>query len=195
MYGYIYITTNKINGKIYIGQRSGKYDDTYFGSGTLILKAIKKYGLENFENHIIEWCETREQLNVREIYWIKKYNCNAKNNQGYNISIGGNGGNIIEYMNENRKREIIKRRGENISKSLKNKKLTEQHRKSLSLSHKGLPANNAKKVIDNFTNKEYSSIMLAAKDISCDKRAIMKSLKNKCEVKLRDKRIIKFSYL
>lgn len=51
MYGFIYITTNHINVKRYIGQR--KYDKnekwkTYLGSGIILTRAIEKYGKENF---------------------------------------------------------------------------------------------------------------------------------------------------
>ena len=48
-YGFIYITTNMVNGKRYIGQK--KFCDgwkTYLGSGKLLKKAIKKYCKENF---------------------------------------------------------------------------------------------------------------------------------------------------
>lgn len=38
MYGYIYITRNLINKKIYIGKhKSEKYDSSYYGSGKLSL--------------------------------------------------------------------------------------------------------------------------------------------------------------
>ena len=49
----IYIVTNKINGKIYVGQ-STKSDPTYFGSGVSINRAIAKYGKENFKKEVIE---------------------------------------------------------------------------------------------------------------------------------------------
>lgn len=101
MYGYIYITHNKINGKIYIGQRKGAYDKKYFGSGLAICRAIKRYGVENFENHIIEWCNSKDTLNKREIYWIAKYNCNTINDYGYNIAPGGQGGHICDQSGKN----------------------------------------------------------------------------------------------
>lgn len=42
MYGYIYITTNLINGRMYIGKhKSEKYDSSYYGSGKILLYAIK----------------------------------------------------------------------------------------------------------------------------------------------------------
>ena len=49
IYGYIYLTTNLRNAKKYIGQHKGsKLDANYFGSGTLIAKALHKYGKTNF---------------------------------------------------------------------------------------------------------------------------------------------------
>ena len=67
MYGFIYITTNHINGKKYIGQKKyDKYDywKTYLGSGILLSRAINKYGRENFSKEIIEECETRDAKNI-----------------------------------------------------------------------------------------------------------------------------------
>lgn len=63
---YIYITTNKINGKKYIGQHKGKPDDNYLGSGINLIKAIKKYGKENFFKEILCFCETREEADIKE---------------------------------------------------------------------------------------------------------------------------------
>lgn len=46
MYGYIYKTTNLLNGKIYVGQhKAEKFEpDKYLGSGTIFLEALQKYG-------------------------------------------------------------------------------------------------------------------------------------------------------
>lgn len=44
VYYIIYKTTNLINGKTYIGRhKTIKIDDGYLGSGTIFLKALKKY--------------------------------------------------------------------------------------------------------------------------------------------------------
>ena len=44
---------NKINGKKYIGLHKGTEDDGYTGSGTVFNRAVKKYGIENFERKIL----------------------------------------------------------------------------------------------------------------------------------------------
>ena len=42
---YVYIITNKINGKKYIGSsRKSQIDENYYGSGKVIKNALKKYG-------------------------------------------------------------------------------------------------------------------------------------------------------
>lgn len=49
MYGYVYKTTNLINGRIYIGQhKSNGLDEQYIGSGKILGIALKKYGRRNF---------------------------------------------------------------------------------------------------------------------------------------------------
>lgn len=89
MYGYIYKTTNLINNKIYVGQHTAcKFDNSYFGSGKILKKAISKYGIDNFKCELLEECESLYQLNEKEIYWIKELNC-LNPNIGYNIANGG----------------------------------------------------------------------------------------------------------
>lgn len=91
-YGFIYITTNNINGKKYIGQKKyyGNYE-TYIGSGIALKNAINKYGKENFTREIIENCKTKEELDSREKFWIEYYNA-TESEDFYNITSGGDGG-------------------------------------------------------------------------------------------------------
>lgn len=87
-YFYIYKTTNLINDKIYIGQHSTfNINDRYLGSGSNFQKALKKYGKENFKCEILEFCNSREELNEREIFWIEFYNSHNRA-VGYNLIIG-----------------------------------------------------------------------------------------------------------
>lgn len=80
----IYKTTNLIDGKFYIGLDS-KNDPYYLGGGIKILRAIKKYGRENFKKEILEECQSIGELPEKEIFWISKLN------PPYNISNGGYG--------------------------------------------------------------------------------------------------------
>lgn len=94
IYYYIYLITNKINDKIYIGQRQSfkmPEKDSYFGSGVLLKKAIKKYGRQNFEKEIIQLVHSKEELDNAEIAFIKY--CKSNNREiGYNVYAGGLGG-------------------------------------------------------------------------------------------------------
>ena len=84
----IYLTTNLVNRKIYIGQ-SKKDDPTYLGSGTLIVKAIKKYGRENFSKHVIEIVNDESLLDEKEIFWIAFFK--KRGYDMYNVQLGGRG--------------------------------------------------------------------------------------------------------
>jgi len=88
---YIYLTTNNINGKQYIGQHKGALDDNYLGSGLAITEAIKKYGKENFSKVILCECASREEADQKEKEMISQYNAVADPNF-YNLQEGGTGG-------------------------------------------------------------------------------------------------------
>ena len=96
----VYVAKNKINGKVYIGQtiknlkkrESEHWSDTknenrhaYFH------KALLKYGRDNFIWEELEQCNSPEELDNREIYWIDYYKSTDKD-FGYNLSKGGQAG-------------------------------------------------------------------------------------------------------
>ena len=136
----IYKTTNLINGKIYIGQDS-KNNPKYLGSGVIIIKAIKKYGKENFIKETIEHCETKENLDLKEIYWINYYN--SVNPNGYNISIGGGGclgckisDKTKEKLSDVNKGKILSdETKQKISEANKGKIFTKTHKDKISKNH------------------------------------------------------------
>jgi len=98
MYGFIYLTTNKVNGKKYIGMCKNTHREKYIGSGKLLKQAIKKYGKENFDRNILQECETLAELSECEVYWINFYNA-VEDNNFYNLTPGGFGGNS-DYLTE-----------------------------------------------------------------------------------------------
>ena len=123
----IYKITNLINGKIYIGKDTTN-DKNYYGSGLLIKRAIKKFGIENFKKEILDECFTNEELKKKEVFWIDKLN-STDLEKGYNISKGGDGGDVI--TNHPNKEKII----EKISEFMKKRIFTEEHKKNLSKNH------------------------------------------------------------
>ena len=92
MYGYIYETTNLVDNKKYIGQHKAERfePENYIGSGILLLKAIKKYGKDNFSCRLLEACNSKEELNEAEKRWIKEFNAD-NSDEYYNIAEGGEG--------------------------------------------------------------------------------------------------------
>lgn len=126
----IYKITNRINGKIYIGQTIKTVEHRWMlhcseHSGCLALSsAIKKYGKESFVVEVIDKASSMAELNEKEIFWIK--NCGAMYPAGYNLREGGeNGG----KLSENTKSKI--------SRANKGRVHTAQARKNMSEAGKG----------------------------------------------------------
>lgn len=93
--GTIYIVKNNINDKVYIGQtiqqvkkrwhqhlkdaRKGK-------TNMLIHRAMNKYGIEHFHYEVLEENISIDDINEKELYYIKEYD---SINKGYNMCPGG----------------------------------------------------------------------------------------------------------
>ena len=118
---YIYLTTNIINNKKYIGQHKGEIDDKYLGSGILLVKAIEKYGKENFTKEILEVCHSQEELDEKEKYYIKKYGA-VNREDFYNLSEGGQKGDGWQALkrwkqrNPEKAKELNKKAAANLRK-------------------------------------------------------------------------------
>jgi hypothetical protein len=102
MYGYVYKTTNNINGWFYIGQhKSHCFDKKYKGSGVILKQAFDEYGWDNFTTKILATAWSAEELNKKEkdyIYYHKKLpNC-------YNVAKGGAGASKWIYVDLKTKR-------------------------------------------------------------------------------------------
>lgn len=88
----IYMTTNNIDGKKYIGKHQTEYlDDGYLGSGILLTRAIKKHGVSAFTRKILYLSENDDSLCEQEKKFIAEYDAVASPDF-YNISLGGEGG-------------------------------------------------------------------------------------------------------
>lgn len=132
VYGVIYKITNKVNGKVYIGQttQAGGFKERYKGNllnttNEHLKRSIEKYGLENFSViEVYDVAFSRDELNINEITHIRL--CKSyKSEYGYNKTFGGEGATFTEEIREK------------ISNSLRGRKLSEEHIKNMSRSLKG----------------------------------------------------------
>lgn len=96
----VYMSKNKINGMKYIGatikglnQRKSRHIHDAFHKKTKcdFHRAIKEYGIENFEWKILHRCDNKEHLEGLEMYYIGLYDTYEN---GYNESLGGGKSNI-----------------------------------------------------------------------------------------------------
>lgn len=138
---FIYKILNKINGKYYIGKAKNPIErfkshirGAEKGKDFLIHRAIRKYGKENFELEIIEEV-LNENVNEKEIFYIKQYNSyfKEKNSNGYNMTPGGEGGDTLS--NHPNKIEIYKKCSETFRKNESgwtNKHLPEEMKQRIS---------------------------------------------------------------
>lgn len=91
MYGYIYLTTNLVNGKMYVGKHKSSYfNPEYKGSGKRLWYAINKYGWDNFKTELLTECDSLDELNQCEIDEIKRRDA-VLSEQYYNLNGGGEG--------------------------------------------------------------------------------------------------------
>lgn len=96
--GLIYQYKNKINNKVYIGQTKLSLDKRHSRhikslndkkNNYYFYRALRKYGVENFELIVLEDNIPLELLDEREIYYIRKYDSYYTSNKGYNMTKGG----------------------------------------------------------------------------------------------------------
>ena len=88
----IYKTTNKLDGKYYIGCHCTEDEnDEYLGSGKHLVSAIKKYGKEHFVKEILHIFENKQDMFDKERELVNEEF--VKNPITYNLKVGGSGGN------------------------------------------------------------------------------------------------------
>lgn len=127
--GSVYIATNLVNGKQYVGKSinfqkrlTHHIHEAKTGTGYYFQRAIKKYGIQNFM--FIKFDLKQEQTADAEMMWINLLNTKRPN--GYNLTDGGEG--IVDSSGT-----IAKK----ISKALKGRKYSDETIKKMSESAKG----------------------------------------------------------
>lgn len=108
--GKIYLISNNVNDKLYVGQTIQTLKKRFNGhccysksdrsANMLIKRAIHKYGRDKFHITLLEECP-QDKMNEREAYWISFYD---SYNKGYNLTKGGQESN---YFNLHRLEDTI----------------------------------------------------------------------------------------
>ena len=135
---YVGQTKQKLNARISKHKNGKQYID----------RVIQDIGWENFTVEVLEECESREQLNERETFWIRTLKCMSPN--GYNLTCGGAGS--AEITDETRAKMSAAHTGEKnhffgkhhtpetrsmLSKLRTGKKLSAETREKMSKARKG----------------------------------------------------------
>ena len=88
---FVYLWTNTVNGKKYIGRCAGDEKGPYKGSGKYFRRAYNKWGEENFSREILKYCDSIEECKEVEQYYLDLHDA-SNNKEFYNISPSSHGG-------------------------------------------------------------------------------------------------------
>ncbi len=100
--GYIYLITNKVNGKQYVGQTISSVSQRWSqhvynskrGENYPLYNAINKYGKNNFDMSVLAKATSIQALNILEKFFIKEMKTLVP--FGYNLRNGGDNSRLHE---------------------------------------------------------------------------------------------------
>ena len=143
----VYLRTNKVNGKQYVGQTGdfetrnkqwNRINQRY--ANKLLTKDRRKFGLENFKLEILATVDTQEEAWELEKNFIKELNTKFPN--GYNKSDGGKTSKGVTRTDEERKKQseaskkwwngLSYEEKENFSSKIREKMLSQELRETQS---------------------------------------------------------------
>jgi len=151
---FIYKTTNLINNKTYIGiHQTENIDDGYMGSGLHFLRAVKKYGKENFKREILEFASSYDELLEKERILVNEDW--VKDNSNYNLKTGGQSNGFLSEESKKKISTTLKQKyanGEIIPRTTAPYIATDEQKKQISETLKQKYANG--EIISKTLNKE-----------------------------------------
>ena len=157
VYGVIYLIWNMVNGKKYVGQTTKTVGERFYAhsyADSVIGRAIRKYGRENFRYGVIKSCISSEELNYWEKFFVSALK--AKTPYGYNMTDGGEY--VFAMTNETRKKISVAQLGE--KHHFFGKHHTDEHRAKMSKKFKGKkrPPEVGRKISATKKGKHFSAI-------------------------------------
>lgn len=203
-YGYIYKATNIKNGKMYIGQTTKElkervkrhFRDAIMTPSSIFHYALRKYGSKGFEWEIIDFDDSQDELNKKEIEWINKFD-STNINIGYNSTFGGEGGKPTQEL---------KQKMSNIIKDIKGQKVYKLDKETYqvlktfnSIADAAHDVSVSPGSISNclfgskFSVKGYKWVLAESWDNDTEYQNLIKARKNKNEFKVNAKTIYKLN--
>jgi len=164
---FIYILTNKLNGKQYVGKTevSVKYrlqrhmtemrKPTFKG---VLHNAIRKYSIDSFEIECFE--VSNSFIDLWEKHLIKKWNTKAPN--GYNLTDGGDGCCGHKHTEEWKRQASLRNRGKN--NAMYGRNLSKKTREAISIGNKGKVVSNKTKKLISLNNWQRRGIIIIEPD-------------------------------
>lgn len=187
--GFVYLWTNKVNGKRYIGSHMGTVDDGYVGSGSVFLRAVKKYGLESFERIILENVENvdRKGLEAREQHYLDLHDA-AASKDFYNLRATAGGGwehvNSCPVLKEANRRRSLGNTWGSVHKGRTGRPLSEEEKEIRRKASKTWMMENVARPVHRFNfdgtlDRSYLCIQEAAKDVKTSPSNILYAAQGK----------------
>ncbi len=183
----IYKITNKLNGKIYIGQTVQTINDRWSDhcrpclgqhvNRSAIASAIRLHGKENFSMEKIDAAGTMESLNLLEVHYIQKFSSLSPN--GYNLELGGDSKRCHEEtkakISQTLKGRPIKNR---MNGAPKGRPVSQERRGMISKTMTGQPQPWKYKAVIDSNGVVYESVNAAAKALGVNRVTISGLIKS-----------------
>jgi group I intron endonuclease len=169
----IYKIINTKNQKIYIGKHQTlNVNDSYFGSGIALERAIKKHGKKWFTKEVLYIFDSEFEMNEKEKEIVNEQFVST--NQTYNLGIGGEGGSHFKGKKHTEETKKL------LSEMAKNRVFSEETKQKIS-------EGNRKRVISDETKKKLSDKAKERFSSQIERDRISKSVKMAMTEEIRNK--------